>query len=515
MSRNNPRRTRVGDVVSSSAVMKKRTLDAFYSAVYKDRWPALRHAMCSETRKVMLWNRFCRLPLSEVTAGLEEMAMDELAPTVHADTSCKEPERPSHEQPPQHDALHDDTVSHPVTANHASVDDRCDLWRRGLSSRNATADNECHTRMHWSNVDGETGPPDASAYRLRCFRTPHTRLNDLRDTCEENKLPVVAAATGEGVTVAKIVKPYTDAFHIRTHYLMDYASLLVVQQLHVRPCDTVLDMCAAPGGKSVAVSQLLSLRGALVSNEKQRDRADRLQRTLRDYVPHDHVRWSVTRSDGQRMRASRRYTRVLVDAPCSAERHLLWESTPHAAGPCQEGHRSRIDLAAWSQQRSVQLAGCQCDLLLRALELCEVGGRVVYSTCSISPHENDEVVSAVLQKTRSGVCVVQPTRGAAAKACVSSDEEVVVHVAHAVGVLDERDSGDGGRSLPVPLGQPTRLGWIILPDVDEGWGPMYFAVLHKTAELATRFVVADSSSSSSSDDDDSDCHDDTPNRSEG
>ena len=244
------------------------------------------------------------------------------------------------------------------------------------------------------------------------------------------------------------------------YYLLDAASLLPVLALGVRAGDKVLDLCAAPGGKSVAIAQflfgslptddadsssalpigLLRSDSRLTSNEKNETRRKRLQAVLGTHIPAATARGSCTVMgfDGTLMppRLTAANTRVLVDAPCSSDRHLV--------------HAPR-EASAWSMAKVRQTAKLQVDLLRAALEGAVDGGVVVYSTCALSREENDDVVRQVLEK----------------------------HPAH-WGVKLAHPPGKTW-----PIGEPTELGWIVLPDNNDGvWGPIYFAVLERTPRKA-------------------------------
>ncbi|KAG5495556.1 hypothetical protein GH5_03219 [Leishmania sp. Ghana 2012 LV757] len=295
---------------------------------------------------------------------------------------------------------------------------------------------------------------------------------------------VLAASPGDILHRDGIIaKPPVDAFGIKAYYLLDYASAHVVEQLQVGAFDSVLDMCAAPGGKSIAIGQFLSPDGALTCNEARADRCARLRRNLQEHLPMNYVPWRTTQRDGQTWYDPEAFSRVLVDAPCSSERHLL-----------QQSCGSPLSLREWSEETTANLAALQRMLLQRAIETCRVGGRIVYSTCSISPLENDGVVGEVLQRTRCGVRVVRSSPDPA----VAAAGATIAPLKTAGGAGESNVPGAEGCAphTPLVLGEATAYGRLLLPDTCNGWGPMFFCVLEKTATYKS---VA---SSSSGDDDD-------------
>ncbi|XP_067423837.1 5-methylcytosine rRNA methyltransferase NSUN4 isoform X2 [Emydura macquarii macquarii] len=111
------------------------------------------------------------------------------------------------------------------------------------------------------------------------------------------------------------------------YYLLDAASLLPVLALNVQPGDLVLDLCAAPGGKTLALLQTGCCR-QLAANDISASRSKRLRSVLRSYVPTEisaNVR--ITSCDGRNWGEVERdtYNRVLVDVPCTTDRHSVME----------------------------------------------------------------------------------------------------------------------------------------------------------------------------------------------
>ncbi|EAN94133.1 hypothetical protein C3747_12g298 [Trypanosoma cruzi] len=245
---------------------------------------------------------------------------------------------------------------------------------------------------------------------------------------EESLLQVFRCQDG-----CEVAPPASDAFNVKAYYPLDYASALVVEQLEVGAFDRVLDVCAAFGGNSIGIAQFLSADGALTVNEPNHERSARLRRNIREYIPSNYVPVTITQRNAETWYAPSMYHRVLVDAPCSAERYFL-----------QRDGGAPVSPKMWTEQTSLELSRRGCVLLLRALETCRPGGRVVYSTRSLSPLENDGVVEDALRRTRCQV-EVHPT-------------------------------------TLCNMGEKTRYGHIVLPDTAGGFGPLFCCVIHKVSD---------------------------------
>lgn len=213
------------------------------------------------------------------------------------------------------------------------------------------------------------------------------------------------------------------------YYAMDPASVLVALALGVQPEDQVLDMCAAPGGKSLIIAEQLGSEGRLISNEISEGRRERLMRVLHEYVPKEkRMQITVKGLDANQygLRFFEKFDRVLADVPCSGERHLL---------------ENAAEFARWTAKRTAHLAMRQYSLLSSAWLAAKPNGRIVYSTCAISPLENDAVVAKLVKKRSPNILR-----------------------------LPELDKLD--------FVEKTEMGYQILPDKCE-FGPMYFSVIIK------------------------------------
>jgi 16S rRNA C967 or C1407 C5-methylase (RsmB/RsmF family) len=174
------------------------------------------------------------------------------------------------------------------------------------------------------------------------------------------------------------------------YYVLDPASVLVARNLKVEPGEHVLDLCAAPGGKSLVLAQSLfskhHVRSELMLNELSADRRERLKKVIQQYLPRE-IRSQIwlRGKDGMRFGLGHQsqFDAILVDAPCSGERHLL------------ENVR---ELEQWKEWRSKSLAQKQYTLLCSAWIALKPGGRLMYSTCSLSVLENDGVIRRFFKK---------------------------------------------------------------------------------------------------------------------
>ncbi len=157
-------------------------------------------------------------------------------------------------------------------------------------------------------------------------------------------------------------------------------SQLPVQLMDLAPGQRVLDLCAAPGGKTAQIALALGNRGTLLANDFSPERIAALQGNL-DRV--GIVNCSTTWCDGGNYPiAAGGFDRVLVDAPCSSEGTL----------------RRNASLAArLGPERTQRMAGRQRALLRKAVQLCRPGGRIIYSTCTFAPEENELIVAEALE----------------------------------------------------------------------------------------------------------------------
>lgn len=168
-------------------------------------------------------------------------------------------------------------------------------------------------------------------------------------------------------------------------YIQNAASWLPVLALEPRPGERILDMCAAPGGKSSHIQAIAHNQAHLVCNDNSRPRLMKLQANLERLG----ARAEFLLADATRL--SRRddiglFDKILLDAPCSGEG--LMTLRPQDA--------KLFD--SWSPAHIRRLSDLQKKLITEAWRLLRPGGTLVYSTCTMAPEENEAVVDYLLRR---------------------------------------------------------------------------------------------------------------------
>jgi 16S rRNA (cytosine967-C5)-methyltransferase len=194
--------------------------------------------------------------------------------------------------------------------------------------------------------------------------------------------PTTRAANGLRVIEGRPLG--TDAFTRGLFVVQDEASQLIAELASPPAGATVLDLCASPGGKTVSLSADAGPRGFVVASDVRPQRVRLLASTLaRCRVPNTTV--VQVPAEGPLPFHSGTFDLVVIDAPCSGLGTVRRD-------PDIRWRRSPDDLA--------RFAAAQRELLARAAGLVKSGGRLLYSTCSSEPEENDEVVASFLRDRR-------------------------------------------------------------------------------------------------------------------
>lgn len=171
-------------------------------------------------------------------------------------------------------------------------------------------------------------------------------------------------------------------YYAGLYYLQEPSAMTPASVLPVEPGDYVLDLCAAPGGKATALAAKLQGKGLLVANDISASRAKALLKNLEVFgVKNSFVTNAVPARLAEQFGVY--FDKILVDAPCSGEGMF------------------RKDIAnarAWSLEKVESCSKIQKDIVCQAASMLRPGGMLLYSTCTFSPEENEQVIAHLLQE---------------------------------------------------------------------------------------------------------------------
>ena len=165
-------------------------------------------------------------------------------------------------------------------------------------------------------------------------------------------------------------------------YLQSLSSMIPPLLLGAKPGENVLDMAAAPGGKTTQIAALTGNQAMVTACEMNKIRAERLRYNVQRQGA---TRVTVMNIDSRNLDDLFSFDRILLDAPCSGS------GTVQLGSPRSKGQFSREFLSRTTKQQEA--------LLHKALRLLRPGCEMIYSTCSVLTQENEEIVSRVLRKT--------------------------------------------------------------------------------------------------------------------
>lgn len=165
-------------------------------------------------------------------------------------------------------------------------------------------------------------------------------------------------------------------------YLQEPSAMTPASRLNVSPGERVLDLCAAPGGKSTELAARLQGKGLLVANDISNARAKALLRNLELFGSGNILVTNET--PGKLAEVFEGYfDKVLVDAPCSGEGMF---------------RKDEAVIGTWTPDRPAFFAAQQKDITANAVKMLREGGVMMYSTCTFSPVENEGTISWLLEQ---------------------------------------------------------------------------------------------------------------------
>lgn len=242
--------------------------------------------------------------------------------------------------------------------------------------------------------------------------------------------------------------PYHEA---GLYYIQEPSAMAVGEFVEAKPSEWVLDLCAAPGGKTTHIAGQMKGEGILFTNEIHPTRVKRLVSN----VERMGIQHAIVLNDSPENLAKRLvevFDRVIVDAPCSGE-----------------GMFRKYDQAieTWNEDKVIQCARLQKEILTEAAKMVKPGGRLVFSTCTFSPEENEQVIEWFLTNHddfKVEIMTAHPSFSEGRVEWTNKETEAVRHTfrlwphrlkgeGHYIAVL--RKDGDGKRQVLKPMKTKT------------------------------------------------------------
>ncbi|MEO2214058.1 RsmB/NOP family class I SAM-dependent RNA methyltransferase [Paenibacillus amylolyticus] len=231
-------------------------------------------------------------------------------------------------------------------------------------------------------------------------QSPHAglRVNTLKISMEQfdeiapfDLRPIPWCETGFYVPhgVKPGLHPY---YHAGLYYIQEPSAMAPVELLQVEPGDRVLDLCAAPGGKTTQIAAKLQGKGVLVTNDIHAERTKALAKNVELYGGRNAV---VLNESPERIANAfpNYFDKVLIDAPCSGEGMF---------------RKDEDMVKSWEHHSVEKCVLMQGDILETAARLLAPGGTIVYSTCTFAPEENEAMIAEFLNVNRDFVVMDIP-----------------------------------------------------------------------------------------------------------
>lgn len=189
-----------------------------------------------------------------------------------------------------------------------------------------------------------------------------------------------------------IIRPGKDSLHYAgAYYLQEPSAMMVVHLLDIQKGDKVLDLCAAPGGKSTQALSYLQQTGVLVSNDVSYKRAQVLSENIERmgasnaYVLNEPINVIENKFYGY-------FDKVILDAPCSGQ------------GMFRKNDEVYKD---WTYNKTLSLSQTNKELILQAYNCLRKDGILVYSTCTFTKEENEDVIEYLLKHTNASIIKIK------------------------------------------------------------------------------------------------------------
>lgn len=173
-------------------------------------------------------------------------------------------------------------------------------------------------------------------------------------------------------------------YHCGLFYIQEPSASLPVELLNPCPGERVLDLCAAPGGKTTQIGAKMKNRGIIIANDVNRKRLLSLKRNIQLFGITNSI---VTNETAETLKSffENYFDKILVDAPCSGE------------GMFRRDEKTKKRYCTYEDNKFTDM---QVEILNHAKDLLKPGGELVYSTCTFSTEENEKIISKFLEKNK-------------------------------------------------------------------------------------------------------------------
>lgn len=238
--------------------------------------------------------------------------------------------------------------------------------------------------------------------------------------------------------------PFNTITKVSSHFLMNGSSILPPLCLNLKPGDAVFDACSSPGGKTLLMLQTYRPK-IIIANDIQESRTNKVKRLMKQYIYDFDSNWKnhrviIREEDARVTNEYGQYDKILVDVPCTTDRHSVMENENNIFKPTRVKERLRLP-----EMQSAILTNC--------IRLLKPGGDLVYSTCSLSPIQNDGVVHMALSKVFNEYGITMTIKDLSK---VMMPLQSVFRFEHPKGL---------------------KYGQMVLPFLPANFGPMYFCKL--------------------------------------
>lgn len=240
----------------------------------------------------------------------------------------------------------------------------------------------------WNQVANTFSESKPTTFRVNTLKT---LAEEIRNSLQQNfQLSKVSWFSGAFILKKGRQRDLekTDAYLNGQIYVQSLSSMIPPLVLDPKPGEAILDLTAAPGGKTTQIACLMKGEGKVVANENDRIRYEKLKISVAlQNAQNVKVILSYGESFGNKY--PEQFDRVLVDAPCSAEGRFL-TSEPST-------------YRYWNLDKVKDMSKLQKKLLISGLKALKPGGVLVYSTCTFSPEEDEEVIDSALQSFKDSI----------------------------------------------------------------------------------------------------------------